>query len=263
MFSQNDKQWNQALMDPNSKRSYCTIGSVGCAIASAAMVVAHYGVKVRKYVINANAPRTVLDYNAKWKYWTNKKCTGIGKNQTCTGTPPSVLAGYGMNTVGNGTESDPLVSSMDPLSLDAYLLKHGDMNGACNLSWTGRAWNYMMFKNTRIRFKATYSGSTQTHRSYYTGIPDLESGRRGRGYLATIENELRARRPVIGMVGGKGDGKVDHFVVITGDQNGDFVINDPSAKQPGGNFFQSKFGGVQPYQLWGIVTMHYVGPKNS
>jgi hypothetical protein len=171
-----------------------------------------------------------------------------------------------------GIAFNPPAQSMDPLTLDAYLLKHRDMDAYCNLRWTGRAWNYMKFKNTQIRFKATYSGKTVTHPSHYKDIPDLKSDSLGLSYLSTIESQLRAGRPVIAMIGGKGDGKVDHFVVITGElpgNPGNFIVNDPAQPAKNTHLFPdpkgSKFGPRTPwpYQLWGIVTMHYKGPTNS
>ena len=96
----------------------------------------------------------------------------------------------------------------------------------------------------------------------------METSSRGRSYLKMIENELNARRPVIGMVGGAGDGKVDHFVVITGESSsGDFSISDPAKKASPNGFFldaSSHFPSSKSkrYQLGGIVTMHYYGPNH-
>ena len=255
-FSPGNPQWKEALMYPGkcpyTIGGFGKVGGVGCAVTSAAMVAAMYGVTVLEYVIDKSAPKGPPNWGAKWKNWTNKH---KNKNGKVVGTPPMLVQGYGMKGVyGEWGQR----RSMDPLSLDAYLLKQGQMHQNCELSWTGKAWTYMKLTNKRTKFAATYSGKTQVHGGYYINITDLASAKRGRSYLKMIENELRAGHPVIGMVGASNDNKVRHFVVITGEPGGrdGFMTNNPAFGRNTG-FFTAYFGSkAMPYQLLGIVTMH-------
>ena len=265
-FSPGNQQWKEALMYPG-KCPY-TIGGFnkvsgeGCAVTSAAMVAAKYGVTLPEYVVDKSAKKGPLNWGASFTLWTNKHKIRKNGKWTRTGTPPMLVQGYGMKPVytdyGQYGETGRKYS-MDPLSLDAYLLKHGQMHQNCELSWTGLAWTYMKLSNKKIKFAATYSGKTRVHGGYYASITDLGSARRGRSYLKMIENELKAQHPVIGMVGASNDNKVRHFVVITGEPGStDFTINNPASAKAQTLFFtQSDFGSkAKPYQLLGIVTMH-------
>ena len=266
-FSPANPRWKEALMDPG--KSYCTIGGVGsvpgvgCALTSAAMVAANYGVQVPMYVINMSAKRYWTNYQGKWIKTTNYDKKG---RKYYTYVPPQVFAGYGMEEVFGTNPTGPAMS-MDPLSLDAYLLKNGGLiSKSCELNWKGHAWDLMKFKNQRIRFQATISG--KKHDTYYTSVADMGASKRGRSYLNIIESQLNAGHPVIGMVGEGGQTKVKHFVVITGEPGGtNFSTNDPAMGVSGSHFFPDPVGSKTkktpwPYQLLGIVTMHYYGPTH-
>jgi RHS repeat-associated protein len=262
-FWQYDPRWASALMDPSGRKSYCTFASDGCAMTAAAMVVDYYRVTVPKYIINRSAPKSMRYRNfadMNLKDWTNVKCTGTGKHKKCTGTPPwaTRTAGFGMQEVLGGSyeNSHSPQRTMDPLSLDAYLLAHsGLVNRNCDMRWTGLAWRYMKFTNK------VYGGTKHPH--LYPNMAALQSSSQGRKYLSVIQNELGAGRPVIAMVGGAGDGRVDHFVVITGIGSGDFSIDDPARSGSSKGSFDpaTNFGSKNTrYQLAGIVTMQHTGP---